>query len=209
MTAKMAFALIVANSQIQQPLLVAVDGRSGVGKSTLVGQWQQVLDAAVVGADDFYAGGSFDDWRHRSPAEKAMECIDYQRLCREALIPLRLGQEASWYPFDFQAWKDGDDHDEHGQQRLQQTPAVVAPRDIVLLDGNFSGRPELDDLIDLRILVTLPDDIRRQRLQAREGEEMMCQWHQVWDEAEEWYVQHVCLPQTYDAVIDLSVGEQQ
>ncbi len=51
-------ALIVARTAgLTRPFVLALDGRSGAGKSALAQALAEKFDAAVVEGDDFYAGG--------------------------------------------------------------------------------------------------------------------------------------------------------
>jgi uridine kinase len=173
------------------PLLVALDGRSGTGKSTLAALLAAQLDATVVEGDDFYAGGTDAEWDARSPAEKAALVIDWRRLQAEALAPLLAGRPATWHPFDFQAG--------HG---LAAHTVTRDPARVIVLDGVYSARPELADLVDMAILVEAADDTaRRQRLLAREGAPFMAAWHRRWDVAEDYYFTHVRPRSSFDMVI--------
>jgi uridine kinase len=78
---------------------------------------------------------------------------------------------------------------------------TASPSPIVLLDGAYSARPELSDVLDLSILVTLPDSVRRMRLLQREGEDFMSEWHAIWDEAEDFYFGTIRPPEPFDLVI--------
>ncbi len=63
-----------------RPLLVGLDGRSGVGKSTLAASVASALaSVAVIKGDEFYAGGSQEEWDDRSTEEKALLVIDWRR----------------------------------------------------------------------------------------------------------------------------------
>jgi uridine kinase len=53
------------------PVVVAIDGRRGAGKSTLPRSLARTLGAAVIEGDDFYAGGSAEQWDMMSPAARA------------------------------------------------------------------------------------------------------------------------------------------
>ena len=173
------------------PLVVAIDGRSGTGKSTLAGWMAAQLDATVIEQDDFYAGGAFDVWQRLTARQKADRVIDWRRVRREALAPLRAGMSASWRPFDWERLEG-----------LAPAPVTVQPAPIIILEGAYSSRPELADLIDLSILVTLPDHVRRARLLQREGEDAMSEWHAIWDEAENDYFGRVRPPEAFDLIIE-------
>src|SRR5690625_4571547 len=65
--ARAAVERIAALAQDTSPVIVAVDGRSGTGKSTLSAWMAAQLGALHIDQDDFYAGGAVDDWRRLSP----------------------------------------------------------------------------------------------------------------------------------------------
>lgn len=169
------------------PLVVAIDGRSGTGKSTLAADLAQRLGATVVEGDDFYAGGTGIDGD--PPQSRAARCIDWQTQ-RRVLTAFRQGQGAQYNAFDWDAF-DGS---------LRASPTTVAPGAILLLEGVYSARPELHDMVDLRILLTLPDAVRLARLIAREGE--IGPWEAQWHEAEDWYFANAAPPSAFDLVID-------
>ncbi|MBL0944472.1 MAG: hypothetical protein IBJ04_09130 [Hydrogenophaga sp.] len=150
--------------------VVAIDGRSGSGKSTLAQALAEALPPArVIDGDDFYSGGV--DLRHDTPAERAAACIDWRRQ-REVLTALRAGRPATYRAFDWDAF-DGS---------LCATETRVAPAPLVVLEGVYSARAELADLLDLRAVLGVDDALREQRLRAREGG--IGPWERQWIEAE-------------------------
>lgn len=172
------------------PLVVALDGRSGTGKSTLAQQLARAVDAVVINADDFYAGGTAEEWLARTPQQRAAGVIDWHRLSEEVIEPLRACRSARYHPFDFN----------HGVG-LARHVITCSPSPVVILDGAYSGRPELADLVELAVLVELPDGLRRRWLIAREGAAFMNAWHPLWDAAEDYYFAHICPPSRYDLVL--------
>lgn len=174
-----------------QQLVVALDGRSGVGKSTVARHLASRLGAQVVSGDDFYSGGTFEDWAQRTAEQKADLCIDWQRLRKEVLEPLVAGRSASYRPFNWTTWTG-----------LSIEKLSCAPGGLVVLDGVYSCRPELADRIDVAILVRLPNATRRRRLLLRESEGYLSKWHAVWNEAEDFYFHNVCTEDTVDAIIE-------
>lgn len=173
-----------------RPVLVAVDGRSGVGKSTLCERLAARVGAAHVDGDDFYAGGDAAALAALAPPERAAAVIDLRRLRAEALEPLLAGRTARWRPFDWDAGAG-----------FAAEPVVCAPAPVVVLDGTYSGRPELADLVDLPVLVTLDERERLARLAAREGGDLGDPEFALWEAAEDHYFAVVRPPESFDLVL--------
>lgn len=172
------------------PKLVAIDGRSAVGKSTLAAAVADTLDALVIDGDDFYAGGTAEEWDAMSPAGKAAHCIDWRRQ-RPILEQLAKGEQATWHAYDWEA-NDG---------RLSESRSVALPRPVVILEGVYSARPELADLFHLRVLAEAPAAVRHERWVAREGEGYPDDWSRRWTEAEDWYFTRVMPPEAFDLML--------
>jgi uridine kinase len=172
------------------PTLVAIDGRSAAGKSTLASRVADMTDVSVIDGDDFYAGGTDDEWDAMSPGEKAAHCIDWQRQ-RSVLEALARGEAARWHPYDWDA-NDG---------RLVETPTMCPPAPVVILEGVYSARPELADLFHLRVLYDAPVEVRHRRWVEREGAGYLDDWARRWSEAEEWYFARVMPPTAFDLVL--------
>lgn len=171
------------------PTFVALDGRSGVGKSTMAAQVADFLGpdedghpiTTVIEGDSFYAGGSSATWDRRTVLEKVAGVIDW-RAQRTALESLRSTGAAAWRGFD---WSSDDWDREPVPHRADRTTCRITP--VVILEGAYSARPELADMFDLRVLLTLPTELRRDRLLRREGEAYRTDWEQRWSNAEDLY----------------------
>ncbi|MEM7054495.1 MAG: AAA family ATPase, partial [Pseudomonadota bacterium] len=85
---------------IDEPFLVAIDGKSGVGKSTLAQRLSQQFASVVISGDDFYAGGT--GLLRDDPETLAQICIDRVRL-GSVLQQLKSDQSAKYTPFDWTA----------------------------------------------------------------------------------------------------------
>lgn len=171
------------------PVLVALDGRSGAGKSSLASRVANEFDAVIIEGDDFYAGGTPEQWDTMTPEQRAAHCIDWARQ-RQLLEALTAGSAATYRPYDWEV-NDG----------TLAGPVAVAPAAVVILEGAYSARPELSDLIDLRVLLNVDDPVRERRLRHREGEHYRAEWEARWASAEAHYFRAVMPPQAFDLVI--------
>jgi para-aminobenzoate synthetase len=181
----------------ETPVVVALDGGSASGKSTLATMIALEFDAALIQSDDFFAAEITDaGWIARTPTEKARDAIDWRRLRAEALEPLRAGRRARWHAFDFDAGVRPD-----GTYAMRTDFVERGPSAVVVLDGAYSTRPELADLIDLSVLVDVPVDVRHARLAAREEKSWLQSWHARWDDAEAYYFTHVRPASSFDLVV--------
>jgi uridine kinase len=171
-------------------LVVALDGKSGVGKTTLANDVANELDAANILSDDFFVGGHNKDWAAKSTKEKIDKVIDWRRIKREVLEPLKAGKTATWRPFDWKKFEG-----------LSSKTITANPKRVVILDGAFSSREELSDVVDYRILVEAPSNVRVNRVVEREGEEYSEDWHSTWQEAMDYYFEKIRPPESFDLVV--------
>jgi uridine kinase len=193
-------ALIARFGALRRSVFVALDGRSGAGKSTLAAALvslcnEQDLTATVIEGDQFYAGGSAERWDQRSPAAKADLVIDWRRQ-RRVLDDLRTRGHASWYPFD---WDAPDWDTEHVP--LRSVPESTAATDLIVLEGAYCARPELHDVLDVRVLLDTPPARRRRQLLERQGDEYRADWEARWTAAEDHYFGVVMPPVRFHHVL--------
>lgn len=158
-----------------RPVLVALDGRCGSGKTTLAAQLaERFPDSAVFHTDDFYLppADRVDGWEHIPCAN-----MDLARLSREVLPPARAGDVVSYRAY---SCREG-----------TYLPAKsITSKPLFLVEGSYSHHPLLVENYDLRVFVTCSQQEQARRLQAREGKRYP-NFVQRWIPLEEGYfVQH-------------------
>lgn len=102
---------------------------------------------AVIEGDDFHAGGT--GLRDDSPEAREAACMDSPPQ-QPVLETLRAGRQAVWRAFDRETF-DG---------RLSDEVSRLRPRTIVILEGVYAACTELADLLDLRVILAVPDAVR-------------------------------------------------
>ena len=180
-----------------RPVLIAIDGASGSGKSTFARWLADQFEAALIQSDDFFAAGiSNAEWDARTPDQRAADAIDWRRVRVEALEPLLAGKPAKWHAFDFAAGVRPD-----GTYAMRSDVIEREPARVIVLDGAYSTGGALADLIDLTVLVDAPRDVRHDRVLAREERELLVAWHARWDAAEELYFSQMRPRSSFDLVV--------
>ncbi|NCT92090.1 AAA family ATPase [Cellulomonas sp. APG4] len=159
----------------RRPVLVGVDGQGGAGKSTFARSVVGSLGSAVVvEGDDFYRDMDDDARAALDPAWGAEHYFDWQRLRREVLEPVRRGERTLRYQrYD---WADAT----MGAWVEQLMP------DVVVVEGVYTLRPQLLDLVDVAVWVEASAETRLRR-QAERGENAD-EWIARWVAAEDHYV---------------------
>lgn len=192
--------VIQSTASGQVPLVVAIDGRSGTGKSTLASLVAKETRAAVVLLDDFFAASIPDaDWDRMTVEERGANVFDWARIRSEAMVPLLAGRVARWRPFDFDSGQRAD-----GTYGMKTKATEVEPASVILLDGAYSAGPQLTDLVDLTVLVELSEEERWARLARREEAEFLAQWRVRWTAVEDFYFSNVRPRSLFDLSVTTS-----
>jgi len=171
---------------------VGIDGGGGAGKSTLAHGIRAHLGddrVAIVCADDFYLPLDDSPQQNSDPRQDYENYFDWRRLRAAALIALRAGLSARFQRHDWSTNKPAGWVD-------------VPPRRIVVIEGVYSTRPELRDLLDLAIFVDTPREKRLARMLARgQNAQALHQWIDRWMAAEDWYMRHIAPQHSADLVV--------
>ena len=185
-------------TKLRTPIVVAVDGGSGAGKTTIAEKLMRFTEIALVPLDDFYQTVIAEsEWPYKTVEQRLNGVFDWSRVRREALEPLRARRPGRWHAFDFMRGLG-----KEGTYSLKEKATEVAPASTILVEGAYSASPALRDLIDFTVLVDARKKRRHLRTAARGDDiEFLAQWHAIWDAVESYYFQRVCPPESFDLVI--------
>lgn len=172
----------------ERPVLIALDGRCGSGKTTLAAQLAEHFpNSLTIHTDDYYLPPA-----DRVPGWDKIPCanIDLNRLRAEILDPARAGQS-----FLYKAYSC--------REGTYLPPVSCTPAPLVLVEGSYSHHPALATCYDLRVFVTCSKEEQARRLQAREGAHYPA-FVERWIPLEEGYFAKYHIEESADLVLDTS-----
>jgi uridine kinase len=156
----------VPGAQGEDCVRVAVDGVDGAGKTVFADELAAELSArgrAVVrvSADDWHQVRELRYARGRtSPEGFWLDSYDYPRLRAEVLEPLGPGGSREYRPRG---------HDLPSDEVLTGPPAHAPAGSVVLVDGLFLQRAELEGCFELAIWLDVPFEETAARMAERDG----------------------------------------
>lgn len=182
-------SLLAAKQAQDLPLIIALDGGCGCGKTTLAERLARRFErSATLHTDDYYLPPEkrAANWQ-RTPCAN----MDLERLRREALEPLSAG--TTGYR---QAYCCG--------AGCYRAGGPLVPQPLVIVEGSYSLHPTLSGFYGLRVFVTCAPEQQAARLKAREGGRY-AQFAALWVPLEETYFEQYGIKNSADFIYDTTV----
>lgn len=158
--------------------LLAIDGRSGAGKTSLAAHLTATLTAAGHDVALFHLEDLYPGWHGLRAGIDAY--------VREVLVPLASGTDARWRAWD---WV----HDAPGREI-----SVTRAADVVLLEGVGAADPAARPFLSAALRLDAPQEQRRRLALARDGATYEPWW-------ETWAAQEEALALAADGPLDLTL----
>ena len=148
----------------KKPFLVAIDGGSASGKSTLGAALAEELQATLIHMDDFFLPMEMrTEERFAQPGGN----VHWERVRAEVLEPIRQGKGPEYGVFDCSV------------MAVNKTVRAEV-RDVVIVEGAYSLHPMLREYFDLRVLVEVEESVQKERILRRNGEQMLRRFLTEW-----------------------------
>ena len=145
--------------------IVAVDGVDGAGKTTFAEALAERLreqgrNAVRASIDGFHHSLAHRRAEGRTPEAVWRRHFDYDALRKELLEPWRAGPPATYRPAI---------HDVAFEVALDLPPRTPPTDGVLVVDGLFCQRPELEGCWDRVVFLDVPFEVSVARLAARDG----------------------------------------
>ena len=155
----------------KRPFLVAIDGGSASGKSTLGEALAQELGAALIHMDDFFLPPALRTAeRFAQPGGN----VHWERVLEQVLLPFSKEEAAEYGIFDCSVMAVG-------------STVRQEIRDVIIVEGAYSLHPRLRDFFDLRVLIEVDETTQKERILHRNGEIMLQRFVKEWIPLEQDY----------------------
>lgn len=170
----------------KKKLLIALDGYSASGKSTLSKMLKTIFNGNVFHTDDFFKKMEIDP---NNPISMYGNNIDFVKINRTILKPLKLGEDVSYQPFDFKKHQHID--------RIN-----ISFKDFNIIEGAYSMHPHLEVEYDYKILMKIGFMKAIFRILKRNGFKRLIKFITKWMPKERSYVKHLHIEQKADYILE-------
>ena len=169
--------------------IVAIDGCSAAGKSTLARCLQRLYDCEVYHMDDFFLR---PEQRTERRLQEAGGNVDRERFMEQVLLPVSRGEPVSLRRYDCKT-------------DTLSAPEEHAPKALTIVEGAYAAHPALAWRYDLAAYVHLDENTQRERILRRNGEEEQRLFFERWIPLEKAYFEGTRIEKRCD--LSLEAGE--
>lgn len=169
------------------PVYLAIEGRSGAGKTSLAKLIGSRYDCNIFHMDDFFL----------RPGQKTLERlaevggnIDYERFTQEVIQGLKSNAEFKYQRYSCRTLK------------LEKAQLVV-PKKLNIIEGVYSMHPNFKDIYDLKIFLDVDEKTQLERIANRSGKALLARFIKEWIPKENEYFQELKIKEKSDIILRL------
>lgn len=158
------FSKIDALLDKQGSAVIAIEGGSASGKTTLSGILEKVYGCNVFHIDDFFLRPE-----QRTP-ERLAEIggnVDRERFFSEVVTPLKNNETVRFRRFDCASQTLGEE-------------ISVAPKELTVVEGVYSTHPKLEKYFDLSLFLDIDSEYQKQRILKRNAPQFAKRFFNEW-----------------------------
>jgi uridine kinase len=169
----------------KEKVIVAIEGNSAAGKSTLAYLIEYVYDCNIFHMDDYFLT---PELKTRERMQEVGGNVDYVRFKDEIVTGINSRRSFSYWPYDCK------------QMRLKE-PVLVEPKKLNVIEGSYSMHPTLSNNYDLKIFLQIGKKEQKNRILKRNGELMYQRYIEEWIPKENTYFLEFNIKEKCDMVI--------
>ena len=172
--------------------IVAIEGGSASGKSTLADILKEVYACNVIHMDDFFLRPE------QRTKERFLEVggnIDYERFAIEVISPLAKNEAVSYRPFNC------------ATQALGEL-VTLAPNPLTVVEGVYSMHPSFGEYYDLSVYLNIDPVYQKERILARNSSVFAKRFFEEWIPLENLYFSKTNIAERADTVLPIPTTQR-
>lgn len=152
-------------------LIIAIDGKSGGGKTTLAELLRDTYGGNVFHMDDFFLR---PEQRTELRLSEIGGNVDYERF-HDVLTLIKEGKNIDYQPYDC-------------HRQMLTSKRSMDSRRFNIVEGSYSMHPYFGNIYDYRVTLDIDEDKQRKRIYRRNGAAMLKQFENEWIPKENAYL---------------------
>ncbi len=172
----------------EKSLLIAIDGRSAAGKSSLAQYLKTSYDCNIFHMDDFFLRP--EQKTHERLRETGGN-VDYERFKEEVIRGLISEDKFSYSTYNC-------------QRGVLDQIIAVDPKKLNIIEGSYSLHPTLIENYDLKVFLDVNESEQSLRILERNGEFMHRKFMDLWIPLENDYFSSFNIKEKCQIIIDMS-----
>jgi len=145
-------------------LVIAIEGGSASGKTTLAEYLKQIYGCSVFHMDDYFLR---PEQRTKERLSETGGNVDRERFLEEVLKPVIEHKEVTYRPFDC------------SEQKLCP-PITVMPNKLTIIEGAYSMHPLLSPYYDFSVFLDIESEHQKERIQKRNTPQLAKRFFEEW-----------------------------
>lgn len=167
--------------------VIAIEGGSASGKTTLGEMLRSIYDCTVLHMDDFFLR---PEQRTKERYAEVGGNVDRERFLEEVLIPLRKRQ-----PIDYRRFNCS---------TFTIDPALrIIPKKLTVIEGAYSMHPDLAPYYDFSIFLDIDGGLQKKRIEKRNSPQMAERFYNEWIPLERIYFSQMRVQERCDISVAL------
>ncbi|HCS67160.1 MAG TPA: hypothetical protein DIW34_02820 [Oribacterium sp.] len=171
-------------------LLIAIDGRTGAGKTTISKYLHDKFGGNLFHLDDFYLQS------HQRTPERLREVggnVDYERFKEEVLAPILRKEVVHYRPFNY-----------HTMDFDVEFARDIPVKRLNIIEGTYCLNPYFEDPYDLRIFMDVKYKQQIENVIDREGTAELDDYIDKWIPKTDIYIERMGIQEKCDITIEFT-----
>ena len=171
----------------KESVVVAIEGGSAGGKTTLAKELEEKYRGTVLHMDDFFLR---PEQRTSKRLAEVGGNVDRERFYDEVVIPLVNREKISYRRFDCSTFS--------------VLPTVeIEPGKLTVVEGVYSTHPYLGKYYDLAVFLDIDSNLQKERILIRNGQEKALRFFEEWIPMEQRYFESMKVKEKCDLVLHI------